>query len=377
MKQAAWIGIALVLVSLAFAQTYVICPNSDDCVLGDYCYEAYDIERPLNPSGNGEAIVGGDIDGDGDADYCNGGSWVDCVDSCTDCCNDGWDCVDNDCVAGECVGKLDGSSCTGGVCVNDECCTDYAITRQCDDACTSDNADWGCCLYDDECVYNGECYGGRFDIDKSGDDRNITCSNSVWLDCDDTTCSDLQYAMAGETGVGEYGDLTTVECCGDDDSEIENKCYTNSEVAWKGSDVISVTGGTAYTCSSSDPLECCSDFDCIGPDETCYSQGSAVQFYSSGNDTSVICYVWGNMPFVTAGWGDCDSMSSMCGSVCSSAVSGESEPHGEYTQTEIDSGDTDCCGDDDYEYYKCNTESTVCKCCSEDTDVLQETSTDV
>jgi hypothetical protein len=61
--------------------TNACCDASTDCVNASKCY----------PSGTSP----GDIDGNGDSDYCLGGTWVDCNDNSQ--CQSGWTCQGNDC----------------------------------------------------------------------------------------------------------------------------------------------------------------------------------------------------------------------------------------------------------------------------------------
>jgi hypothetical protein len=62
--------------------TKACCDASTDCVNASKCYS----------SGSSP----GDIDGNGDSDYCLSGNWVDCNDNSQ--CQSGWTCQSNDCV---------------------------------------------------------------------------------------------------------------------------------------------------------------------------------------------------------------------------------------------------------------------------------------
>lgn len=293
-----------------------ICDASTDCCLQGNCY----------PAGPAPTLIGGDgdVDGDGDRDYCDNGIWKDCGSGCGGCCGAGEFCGgNNDCVSGECVGELDGSSCTGGFCVDDECCTDNMV--ECDQYGTAWSCDSnaGCCDNDYDCVKDGTCYDGArisgkyavYSLNPGGDDDISACDMGIWYDCDEdpTKCGVDPYlncgvvvgesygVYAGETGVGEYGDMTTEECCGDDYPEFLKCNSVTSECRCCDSmyDVLdeddkcldcSSTAGLSckecLTCSNSGtyPYFWCTDIP--GDDDRCVSDYNTCLTYLGGTPAS-------------------------------------------------------------------------------------------
>ena len=83
--------------SIALAEDGAICEKPNMCVLQGKCFDAgwSDIYNRFSCGG-----VPGDVDCDGDSDYCRGSdnTWVDCGTGCDDCCDIGEICQDNNCV---------------------------------------------------------------------------------------------------------------------------------------------------------------------------------------------------------------------------------------------------------------------------------------
>jgi len=207
------------------------------------------------------------------------------------------------------VGSLNDIPCSAdagwgidGVCSDYEkdytfyCCGDddneYYQQRYClnGDACVSDPTDDVCCGMGQSCVYSNLCYDGNtlnaqqpefnpgHDLDANSiPDRVCVSATSTWydcdfsadacsqcdwadnynlgdnfLDCDGTAC----YVLSGDGLIGEYDNLLSLECCGDDAGEYLQDCDLNNglDVDCSGGGEIGYDGGGIACCN--DPDDC-------------------------------------------------------------------------------------------------------------------------
>ena len=148
------------------------------------------------------------------------------------------------------------------------CDTDYSDTAYCNNKYPSA-----------DCVFNHKCYNNRHAYDLNGDGRReayckdmgrarptynhrgITYySSGTWINCDAfsgmcSACGNYKWTKAGESGVGEYSDTSTNECCGDDSGEyyITNYCpgYSGSGKCCNNRyDKIDANGNCVSSCST-------------------------------------------------------------------------------------------------------------------------------
>lgn len=274
--------------------------------------------------------------------------------------------------------------------------------------CTGNNyVDDACCLNFGyfECVYQGSCHTSE-DIFNPGErvasvakidgsDPNsgyalcistITHPYASWVDCDGTVsevpmcslCNQNSHlksfypTKAGEASVGEYNDLTTVECCQDDANEYYHEC--------EQSDVPGVPK-VAWACVSIDSA-CCNSMKRCVKNGKCYAGQPASlgfnglpEYIYSGlnpgrNDDKAFCGddVWIECDYINPVFGKSFCTKEVCGNrdgvLCGEADCGAGST-GEY----IDKTTIGCCGDDAYEYYKCNVDN-VCRCCNRASDTV-------
>ncbi|MFB6076258.1 MAG: LamG-like jellyroll fold domain-containing protein, partial [Candidatus Aenigmatarchaeota archaeon] len=222
------------------------CDDGNDCVDSATCY-TYNTHTH-------------DVDGNGDDEYCSGGTWYDCSDTgdcdpsgeyaytesseacsgtseCTESCSsndciykrkDGWSDCDNadGCVSGNCVqdsGYIDtgSSACdqtNGAIC--GEGSPSYDVCTQTND-CVFDS-DWDGDMSDCHGAEGGNCYvsdgSTSYDVDNDGD--NDYCSGATWYDCNsDSECPSGWYCSGNEC----------YEYAVDDDNAGED---TDRDVGW-------------------------------------------------------------------------------------------------------------------------------------------------
>ncbi|MFA4873661.1 MAG: fibronectin type III domain-containing protein, partial [Patescibacteria group bacterium] len=153
--------------------------------------------------------------------------------------------------------------------------------------CSSPTPQTACCNSVDDCVTKtNSCVNGNTEasgLNPGGVDNVAYCnagtvSGGSWRDCDviaqgfyicsSSTCGNSSGIYAGESGVGEYPDTSTLGCCGDDSSEnYQISHLMNSDGA---------TGGEKSAC-------CNSSSDCVKNDGTCISNNT---YSNHGGDAS-------------------------------------------------------------------------------------------
>ena len=284
---------------------------------------------------------------------------------CQPCCQSqpGKTCVDYICFGapgGVCIAN-------GGSCACDalDCSADCDDDGDCTDACSgtcgtgTDSCRWS----DESCTSGCACSPSLYDCDLSAG----VCSGGVCC----TGCSQTWNAGGNGDCAGEAGCLTA--CCGDDSSEVYERCAIGSGISWSAS------------CTAADDT-CCEVTSCVDPTDTdanriCYD---AIGYYNvvsvtSGNDQIAYCASGG-------GWNDCDNVLASCNdaSDCAGVIGGctgnncyryggESSGFGEYST----GSEQECCGDDAGEYQRsCSDtgmEDFTCSgtyelCCNNDND---------
>ncbi|MBD3203453.1 hypothetical protein GF327_04105 [Candidatus Woesearchaeota archaeon] len=146
-----------------------------------------------------------------------------------------------------------------------------------------DASDANCCDSSNDCVLNGYCYsdadGYSQEIDIDGDGvYGEYCTVGTWRDCDSSQpacqasyCGNREWIISGESSIhGEYNDLVSEECCGDDSGEYN----------------LSRRAGSSFTGISSDNSDkaCCdSQEDCIF-NNVCYDDNSSFDVDSDGDN---------------------------------------------------------------------------------------------
>ncbi len=252
-----------------------------------------------------------------------------------------------------------------------------------------DNED-ACCDSQTDCVNGSNCYSsntqneGQSDIIEAttgnlnigGNDTYSHCysgldsnGNGTWLDCDDADfmdfwCADIcgpqnppklygdrTYApdtdhnavTAGESNVGEYYDLTTPRCCGDDSFE-----YYKNFTKYVG-------GANAFVNKELNTEACCrEDNNCVDKDNLCVQENNA-GFLNDTDDYDRVAYC--GEALESDQWIDCDYEMAKCTGCNALLGTVGLEAHwtragefvGEYTNV-LD--DYECCGDDLNETYK-------------------------
>ena len=181
-----------------------------------------------------------------------------------------------------------------------------------------------------------------------------------WNDCDhsEENCSDAArcnevWAPGGESAsFGEYDTGSETECCGDDASEYSLYKTRQEE-------------GQYNVTWSDDPTDdaCCNaDNDCVF-NLMCYADGEwEDEMNPGGNDNFSIC--------TDGNWTDLDGAQLDCEAAGLNWVRAGDSVVGEYWDIEnggTGTGWTECCGDDDYEFY--TTSGTLEACCNS-TDVI-------
>jgi hypothetical protein len=337
--------------------------------------------------------------------------------------NVNWDARQIDCECKVGVGYWS----IGGEVASTTCCGDDTgeyknLENTYSDSIAFDNNEDACCNSASDCVAGSTCYTARSagttdgGLNVGGNDNYAHCYNAggvgKWLECDqsdfmDYWCGNVcgpakgvrsprqsgtpdpnwNAVYAGEAGVGEYPDLTTYGCCGDDLSENYNyfKVYpSNSGEGY----------GKYGDDDSSDDACCNSANDCIYGGN-CYSDG----YYDLDSDgkTDMRCYTGTNN-----WWINVDYHSSYCDAAVGAGhwnLGGDATSEdGYYTSTgsrpdycTIGSGGHPsqqcCCGDDANEYkktrlcdnangninpnpYSCTTSSSDDACCNVNTDCV-------
>ncbi|UCC92015.1 MAG: hypothetical protein JSV39_02010, partial [Candidatus Aenigmatarchaeota archaeon] len=185
--------------------------------------------------------------------------------------------------------------CTGNECLT-ACCGDddgekYRTEDTYSNAIAFDDDEYTCCNEGSDCVAGGYCFDSQSagttncGLNLGGNDNCSHCYNNggvgEWLECDqsdymDYWCGNIcgpkmgvksprdpgnpdinwNAMPAGESGVGEYPDTTTIGCCGDDTGEEYRYC--------EGSSSFPDTGD----CTSDDKACCNLADDCVTADGT-------------------------------------------------------------------------------------------------------------
>jgi len=186
-----------------------------------------------------------------------------------------------------------------------------------------------------------------------GDDGHICTLDCAYVDrdtalsyCEDdnTGCIPHNWSTAGESGVGDYTDTTTPECCGDDAGE--NYDYFKSYKTFGGDPSTCIDDGDeACVNGGHNPLDeaCCNnDGDCIY-NGICYPVNT---FLDLNGNTLIDGWCKSDDPSWMSHWQDCDSDQVQCegGCVAHWAYAGEEQPFGEYESGV--SVTSECCGDD-------------------------------
>jgi hypothetical protein len=171
------------------------CDASNDCVHSNGCYAS--------------SHVNTDVDGDTDNDYCNAGTWYDCLNS--NQCPSGFSCESNNCIPPACLDADESSDCCtdpneatgdlsyrwsiGGDIDPNECCGDdsnenvlhfvsWMSSEQTVEV--EDKTDDACCDNENDCVYDDACYSPDTTppVDVEGDNDTDYCtSTGLWKDC--------------------------------------------------------------------------------------------------------------------------------------------------------------------------------------------------
>jgi hypothetical protein len=371
------------------------CDSDYDCVYNSVCY-----------THNARY----DLDGDGRLDYyCynNGGGWWINVDYHTSYCSAAvgtghWN-IGGDAAAEDAYYTSTGSRtdyCTIGADghPSTQCCCgdDTGEYYSTDDAYNTGGNTIGfqittasCCDAND-CVATDACYasttdGGNFGsltylhggLNPGGNDNYAFCYGSGgvdggagWLDCDTAgwyanwcantaVCGNTAGVYAGESGVGEYPDTSTLGCCGDDNGE--NYCQENTY-----SQAIAFNNNEYVCCNAA--TDCVSGSTCYTGYSSYNTGGQYTGLNPGANDNGGYCYTGSGG---IGKWLDCDQagyMNTWCasssGTICGKnyagpgnngacdttqggTASGESGAFGEYTSL----GQCGCCGDDANENY--------------------------
>jgi len=280
------------------------CSHTTDCVYGGTCYADHD---RVTGVGTGHDQIATCHDSGGT------GKWLDCdgdLDRCENKCNLDW-LPTGDGNIGEYNTQGHGStSCCGddsGESSNTEISYNMNIAFV-----DGDNV---CCSSSTDCVAGNSCYNSESagtthsGLNPGGNDTFAHCYNhggvGKWLDCDqsdymDYWCGNIcgpqkgvknprgggadfnwNAVYAGELGVGEYPDKTTLGCCGDDDGEY----YIDSSHKY------------------ADARSCCSAADsCVDADGDCVPSDDGVNSVSDDG-----------LNFCTAGnWEGMDTYSAHC-----------------------------------------------------------------
>ncbi len=277
-----------------------VCPHPNDCVYEGYCFAPGPAEKDTTGSYliycNG---VIGDIDCDGDRDYCvgqaDGGVWQDCGSGCSsgDCCPNVYYCENNDCKPSmqmwmedsECADA--GGEWTSGITGSDwrnyddpggsgdfetynlSDSSKEVIGIQCERA--SDETpfyllnniihagtteSYGCTCVNDE---------NKGPYDSCPDLKARWCVRSLDL----TTCTGYPNVKSGEENVfGGYISYNEVGCCGDDEGEYYDpkRCEETPEdehrCCDKATDIVTPDG----LC-----LPCSNIFECFASNLSCKS----------------------------------------------------------------------------------------------------------
>jgi len=283
--------------------------------------------------------------------------------------------------------------------------------------------DIACCLNDNDCVYDGNCYTASTMLDLTGNGRldGWCISNpdymNQWTDCDNTV--DLAYgcdhacnahsATGGELEpFGEYDTGTSRECCGDDSDEYYIETNGNSACCNNPDDIVGSDGKcnpmiffqTAggdncddilhQRCVNGDGDPCeiaectnnnmCDDIyhqRCINggsdPDDvvecpndndcvfegTCYPAGTALDLTGNGR---VDGWCLSNPDYINQ-WADCDGFVDLSYGCGNEYMCNAHSATGGETEPfgEYDFGRTrECCGDDSNEYYIETDGNTAC-----------------
>src|SRR3989338_9108059 len=305
-------------------------------------------------------------------------------------------------------------------CCGDDSQEDYRFCRKSPNvafSCVS--SDKSCCtVTGGGCVYQGSCYPTEgvynLPVPSGGDSELVYCDDLQWLDCDElaspSTYCGCPYVVAGESGVGEYTDTSTQDCCGDDANEYYNaangKCYKSAASAPVCGDNANTMAGSVERDSSSsacggsnfsvwrltngnaggacwksgrdNPYLCCGDDSNESPNYRATAEGGGLPYFVSF-DTSTSdlacclsesycvyngsCYFGGNpgsgdiehtvnnenLACVATLWIDLDTNETICNYLSYNwSAAGESGV-GEYTSQS--SQPTQCCGDDASENY--------------------------
>ncbi len=343
------------------------------------CTNALSTNGAYNNGGNGKYTQG----------FCDGGGSCDYSGSVTD---------DGDYNSAACECEASG---TQGTCSDNEaacwfnnsyCCGDDAneYSERDDEWSTGTYITWAdgaldaCCAARNCVDSSGNCYAyGSVDPDdfgkkiygnlnSGGNDTYAYCywgsSDAGWLDCDAnswyttwcknaTICGSTSGVYAGESGVGEYPDTSTLGCCGDDANEYYR--YRNEYSSW--------TDEFSWNDNTSDAVCCDTSTDCVYGG-TCYSAPADYDLNGDGKKEAR-CYQsgsqWINVDY-NIGFGCAANGGTWMSGVNKGDATGDNFPatHGDtgnanycaYYRNLYGAGfhasTSCCCGDDPGEYYR-------------------------
>jgi len=234
-----------------------------------------------------------------------------------------------------------------------------------------------CCDQATDCAHETTCFNDG-DVTaitiSSGRDIIALCEDRIWYECDlspdmcgacmastssmcvgnDCWINTADHVGLTATLIGEYGDTTADECCGDDfdpDVTMDENYTTYARAA-------DITIDHIYS-------KCCGvDYPCLDKDGNCAYRGLWGHLSDTfvGNDWVALCGPWPYEPANRNKWMDMDSDLSRCyaqdwdlvantyeGIWVRPALGGmpTATPFGEYSDGDAFS----CCGDDQGEYY--------------------------
>ena len=251
-------------------------------------------------------------------------------------------CVDGDCQTQPQDTDLTSQYCTGcsqawaqgGETAAQECCGDdeeeFALT--CSDSSTNGNCGtdkYACCDVDSDCVdHLGECVDQGACFEFGAGAKVSYCEDGTWQDPDEgeVNCTSQGCEFAWAVG----GEAAPTSCCGDDNNEILRECTDSAENGDCGTDVQA----------------CCTANDCVDHAGTCRNTGACYYFGSGGKEA--YCF--------DGAWEDPDEGETYCLSCTGTSrwsLGGDADPDS-------------CCGDDDGEYRRTCTDSSVNGNCGAD-----------
>ncbi|MFH1399695.1 MAG: hypothetical protein ABIG95_06320, partial [Candidatus Woesearchaeota archaeon] len=343
--------------TLTEKQMHICCTSISDCVIGSgttpsgYCCVNdkdefnYGENYGCGTAGEGYSCWEGSLY---DPDYWDGQSYCNLADG------------NHRAIAGESgVGEYDDTT-------KYECCGDDKDEFY---KCSLGGAVCKCCKTDRASIdANGNCAIETACSDGADNDGD-TFTDEDDLDCC-SECLDIPFSHWDLTGGNCVGRLNQDfswkdasqerNCCGDDANE-EYNYYQRNDIGYCNDITDNFCVGKANdanddACCMSTPGSPGAFLDCVYNGK-CYPKGAVEDIDGEG----AIC--------VGTKWIDCDNFADKCESSCGKKwiIGGESSQFGEYNTGNA----IECCGDDDNEFYKCNSATPqVCKCCKTDASTI-------